>query len=510
MKKRLSLSIETLWAATVLIGVFAFANTHPLRPHDFWFHAAVGREIVSTGEIPEVDTFSYTAAGQPYDSYKSFWLMEVLLYTLYTWGGAVGVVFVHGLMITAAYVVTFVAGWRASRSVRAGALGALFAAALGINDWNVRPQAIAFVIGALFLWAIDALQYGGRRAWLLVFPLGMLVWVNSHGSFVMGLALLGAWFAANMVSVFRARFYETAQAPVARQQRPREVSSLYSSGLALTLASLACLLNPRGLGVLRYVGGMAANPVIQNMVPEWAAPGLDTLGGRLFYIGLSFALLLLLFSLRRSRVFQWLVFLGFAALGLQTMRGSVWFGLFLAPTVAFHLAGIGKNLVKRFPPHPDEKPAPPVLNGIILAFLLLLGFVSLPWFKESLPFPPPKAGLISYETPVRATQVLLENDWPGYVFHAMSFGSYLDWAAQPEYPVFVDSRIELYPVSVWQDYIEISAALAGWEDELAAYGVNTLMLSPFEQAGLVAAVRVSAHWQLVYEDTAALVFVRQP
>src|SRR5512145_2035902 len=188
-QKSLSIPIEALWVATVLIGIFAFVNTHPLRPHDFWFHIAVGREIVATGSIPETDTFSYTAAGQPYDSYKSFWLMEVLLYGLYAWGGAVSVVFAQSLMVTAAYVIIFLAGWRASGNLRAGALGALFAAALGINDWNVRPQAITFVIGALFLLAIGELQRGGRRAWLLVFPFGMILWVNSHGAFVLGFAL---------------------------------------------------------------------------------------------------------------------------------------------------------------------------------------------------------------------------------------------------------------------------------------------------------------------------------
>ncbi|MBN1261812.1 MAG: hypothetical protein JXB35_14135, partial [Anaerolineae bacterium] len=63
------LSIEHLWPLAVLVGIFVFVNTHPIRPHDFWWHAAVGREIVTTGQIPQIDTYSFTAPGAPYLSY---------------------------------------------------------------------------------------------------------------------------------------------------------------------------------------------------------------------------------------------------------------------------------------------------------------------------------------------------------------------------------------------------------------------------------------------------------
>jgi hypothetical protein len=89
----------------------------------------------------------------------------------------------------------------------------------------------------------------------------------------------------------------------------------------------------------------------------------------------------------------------------------------------------------------------------------------------------------------------------------MSFGSYLIWAAQPEYPVFVDGRIELYSIEVWRDYLDISNAQGDWELLLERSGVNTLMLSRTEQPRLVEAVEASDQWMLVHEDDAALVFL---
>ena len=126
-----------------------------------------------------------------------------------------------------------------------------------------------------------------------------------------------------------------------------------------------------------------------------------------------------------------------------------------------------------------------------------------------LPLPPDKAGLISRETPVEATRFLLQNDPPRQLFHDQAFGSYLIWAAQPQYPVFVDPRIDLYPAEVWLDYLHIAGAGCDWEGLLERYGVNTLMLNPQEQAALIAAASQSPDWQVVYQDAQAVILVRK-
>ena len=618
---RWPVSVSHLWPLTVLLGIFAFLNTHPIRPHDFWWHMAVGREILATGHIPSVDTFSFTAAGTPYPSYAAFWLPEVMLYDLYTLGGPALVVFVHSLTVTAAYGLTTALAWRISGSPRIAAVATLFAAALGINDWNVRPQAFTFFLAPLFLWAVHEIRWrrlkpaslglwpvvglrrpngGGQTGipsapvgggegeeggthpavddrrrwfsrslrWLAVFPLGMALWVNCHGSFPLGLLIVGLWVADEVWGVVRGGEGGRGSA--------RPLPRIAAAASALALAAAASLLNPRGPRAFSYLAGMSVHPVIQGMVPEWAPPTFSTLTGALFLTGLLATAALLAISPRRPEPLDLLLFLAFGALGLRTTRGAVWFGLALAPVWAAHVSAVFGTPLRSVPDYerpfvvsheapraegaraeakrsgvpraqnstplrsvPDDKRpfvvsheakrsgVPKAQNGTplrsvpdyergykrdfpatLLAVMLTAGaLVTLPWFKERLPFPPAKAGLISAETPVAATEFLLRERPPGPLFHAMPFGSYLVWAAQPEYPVFVDSRIELYPVEVWLDYLHISAAGCGWEERLARYGVRTLMLSPQEQPALVAAARASPHWHLVYEDTAAVIFV---
>lgn len=542
------LSIEHLWCLIVMVGIFIFLNTHPIRPHDFWWHIAVGREIVATGQIPTVDTFSFTMSGTPYPSYQAFWLMEVALYGVYSLGGPALIVFVHSLVIASTYAILLWLSRRISGSWRSAAFATLFAAALGLNDWNVRPQAVAFPISALFLLAIHAYRRKPQRRWLIVFPLGMMLWVNCHGTFPIGLLLIGLWLTDETWTILKARLLESKWPAL----RP-----LIAPAAALLASVVACLANPRGTGILTYVSGISANPVIQNLVPEWAAPSFGSLAGKLFLGGLLLTSAILALSPRRPTAFQLLSFLAFAVLGLKTSRGSIWFGIVMAPTLAEHLTQIGKAVKREsesarkrgneeakrreseearkrggeqatilhsplsilhspfsthqspLTTHQSPLATQNLLNAILAGLLLMGAGLSLPWFKELWPMPAMKAGLISAETPVAATDFLLQEHPPGPVFHNMAYGSYLIWAAQPEYPVFVDSRIELYSPEIWFDYLRISAGQGDWEERLQMYGIHTLMLSRQEQPGLVQAATESPNWKRVYEDTATLLLVRE-
>ncbi len=507
-QQTIALSIEHLWCLIVLGGILIFVNTHPLRPHDFWWHMAAGREVVRTGRILTVDTFSHTMRGTPYPSYTMFWLVQVAFYAIYSLGGPALIVFAHGLVITSAYALLLFLARRVSGNWRVAALSTLFAAALGLHDWNVRPQAVAFPIAALFLYALHAYRQHPRRGWLALFPLGMVIWANSHGTFPLGLLLIGTWPAEELWAWLAER-WQTGSRPSLRRLRVPL--------LTLAISALACLLNPRGVGIVGYVTGMTGNPLLRNFVPEWAAPTFDTLGGQLFYGGLLLSIAVLALSPRRPTPVQLLTFLAFAALGLQTRRGSVWFGLVAAPLLAEQIGKSAKRQGdsprvgsdtgapnKQKLQNPESK-LQNALNAVLAALVLIAVVITLPWFKPYLPLPALKAGLLSEETPVAATEFLLEAQPPGRLFNELAFGSYLIWEAQTDYPVFVDPRLELYPLELWMEYIQISAGAPGWEERLEGYGVRTLMVSPELQPGLVEAARASGRWEELYKDRVSVV-----
>jgi hypothetical protein len=494
-----SLRIEHLWALIVLVGIFVFVNTHPIRPYDFWWHITVGREIMTSGQIPTTDVYSYTAAGQPYPSYQMFWLMDIILYEVYKLGGPALIVFLQSLMVTSAYTILFIISLRVTKNWRIAAMGTLFAAALGLNDWNVRPQSITFLLASLILLAIYGYQRKPQWGWLAVFPACLLVWANSHGTFVIGLVLIAIWWGQELW---------TALLEHIRNKSPIISKTILIPGVVFVTSCLACLINPRGLGIISYVRTLTSNSAVQNLVTEWAPPSFTTLMGAIFFVGLIISGILLVVSPRRPSFYQVVAYLGFAILSLRTSRGIVWFGLVMAPIVAERLTVLVNHYKKAVVQSRDQGGSR-IINTVFIAVILLMGLITLPWFKSTLPLPTAKAGLISAETPLQATEVLLDQSPPRRLFNAMSFGSYLIWAAYPEYRVFADSRIELFPEKIWLDYFSISNADGNWEERLADYGVNTLMLSQTEQQPLIKAVVSSDNWDLIYSDQVATVYTRR-
>ncbi len=495
----INLPVRMLWAMAIITVVFTYVNMSQIAPNDFWWHMAVGRDILASGQIPTVDTYSYTMAGQPYLSYQMFWLMDVWLYGWYYLGGAELILFIQSLIITGTSLIILFLCWQNSQKWGVTSFCLFFTILLGIYSWNVRPQAISFLLGAIFLFAIHTYQQRKNLIWLAVFPLGMLVWVNSHGSFPIGLLLIGIWMGDNIWQFYAAR----------RRAEQISLKPLIVPAFVLFITTGVCILNPRGFGILSYLATMASNPAVQNTVPEWLPPSFTSPIGPIYFASILFCAVVLALSPRRPTSYQLATFVAFAGLGLWTTRGVVWFGLVMAPILAGHLSAFWAGRVRSQKP-PKSNAKLQFVNFGILCLLFSLALISLPWFRGSMPIRLDYRGLITHDTPVEAANFLVEQKPPGRIYNDMAFGSYLIWAAQPDYQVFADPRIELFSQDIWDDYQTISKAAPGWEEILGEYEVRTLILNPAAQGALVNKVERSERWRLIYQDKTAVVYTLIP
>lgn len=481
--------LEHLWAVTILVCIFAFVNSHPIRPYDFWLHIANGREIVAESAIPTTDIFSYTRTGIAFASASAYWLMQIIMYSLYTAGGGELIIFCQSMAITAAYAILLYIGLKISRHWRAAALGILFSALFGYGNWNVRPQTIAYLLAAFILLGIYKYKIQNKKQWLIIFPFAMTIWVNSHPSFPIGLIIIGCWFIEQVFDAFKSGNLKNAGIPL----------------LATLGAFGACFISPYGIDVSAYIYTLLRDSEISKYIVEWGAPNFETLYGAIFLSGLLLVTILMGFSIKKISVMEALLFLIFGYLGLKYMRGAVWFGIVTAPTLSKIISNIIPETRTAYNKTAD------MINRVFLTLLLLIVVLSFPFLKSYLPFSPEKSSVFSKETPISATQYILDNHLPANIFHSFGFGSYLMWAAHPQYPVFIDARFDsdLYPLSFWDEYLSISAAESDWEQKLIKYNINTLLLAPDEDLQLLEAVQNSLNWKMVYQDESALVFTRR-
>ena len=68
------------------------------------------------------------------------------------------------------------------------------------NTFNLRPQMLGYLFLILTLIILERFRQGKRGAiWLL--PLLMLVWMNTHGSWIIGLGTIGVYLASGLVNI---------------------------------------------------------------------------------------------------------------------------------------------------------------------------------------------------------------------------------------------------------------------------------------------------------------------
>lgn len=490
--------IEKLWLLFALTMIGVFIALVPTGPYDFWWHLKAGQIITEQG-IPTTNLFAWTLpSDHPY--VYATWLGEWLFYQLYLIGGLAAPVLARNVLGLAGFTLVAIEARRRSGSWRLAALVVLLAAAMTTNNLTTRTQNWSWVPFGLYTLVLGAYTAGQLHArglsWL---PILMAFWVNVHGAFVLGIVLIGLVAGGETLRYWLGH-------PGALTWR--QLRALYLAGVATLLATF---LNPIGPGIFEYVIKLLTDPPIQGLVNEWQPPTSRGLAGFCFF---SSALLFLgAFALgRRPSLTDLLLVCAFLWLAWGGQRHVVWYGMLSMPILAQSLA----------PRTPTRRAVRRMVVPSTLSALLLIGVLVVmqpPWkaklglsgtYKALFVDLPGAPELYSSDTPVAATEYLRANPISGRLFNDMGYGSYLDWALYPTTQVFVDPRVELYPLQLWQDYISICEARDHQRLLLEVYQIERVLLDRQRQPYLSAALAAdSAHWEREYADQRAEIYRRK-
>jgi hypothetical protein len=493
--------IEHLWVIMALTLIGVIIALAPTTPHDFWWHLKVGQIVAERG-IPSTNLFAWTLPADAPFIYAT-WLGEWLFYALYQLGGLPATVLARNLLGLAGFTLVAVEARRRSGSWRLAGLAALLAAAMTINNLPARTQNWSWVPFSLYLLILGAYSDGRvhRRA-LLALPPIMVFWVNVHGAFVLGLALVAIVAAG-----------ETLRRLL---KQPRalgwdRLGALYLAGVG---TAAAALLNPIGSGIFGYVTKLTSSESIQTLVIEWQPPTTHSLAGVFFFASILALLAAFALGRRRPTITDLLLVGAFLWLAWGGQRHVVWYGMVAMPLLAQSLAAPRSPLARA--PGPKGTPPRLVLPSTLLALALLaLIVVVQPPFKPRLGLPQPYKDLFadvpggpelfSADTPVGAAAYLRAHPG-GRLFNEMGYGSYLNWALYPDMQVFADPRVELYDLTLWQDYLAIGEARDYNALLIGKYGVTRVLLDRRIQPRLAAALAVDSGWEREYTDGRAEIY----
>jgi hypothetical protein len=477
-----------LWAGITILIPGLLVSLASMSTVDLAYGIRAGGQILDGAGIPRVDTYTFTAAGLPWIDQQ--WLAQAIFAAIYRLGGWPALATLWAVIVVAIEALL----WRAARTLGAGVrvTGAtlLIGFVVAAQGSSLRSQVLGLVCLAGLLALVADREDHRRRLWLAI-PL-FAIWANVHGSFPVGLALLGLVTLEDL----------------AGRDHPRQAAATW------VLAAVATLANPYGLDVWRYVATIGSDPTIARFVIEWRHTSVLDPAGAAFYGSVVAVVVIVLVRVRQRErpprtALAWLA--GLAFLGAWAVRAVAWWGVGAAPIAAELLSRI--RLPRRVPATVSTAPdRPGIARGpiIFVATLVILLVALQPIWHPS----PSGEGLGSRlgDAPPGITLALssvVASQPAARVFNAQGWGSWLELTI-PGARIFADSRIELIPAAAWIDYLKVSAGDPRWQEILDTWQVSVIVASATDQAALVTLVSSNSRWHTVYRDSDGLISVRTP
>ena len=470
------MSLRRLWLFLAIALPVLAALLASLSSVDLVSNLRAGEEILRSGAVTRVDTWTFTGEGLPW--FDQQWGAQVVLEVAYRMGGWTGLAMFRAALVGMIFGCVVLIGLRRGLSARSASLLTIVVFAIAAPALALRPQLLGMALFAITLVLVS--DRSRHRAWLWAIPPIVAVWANVHGSFFLAPLVLGlAWL----------------------EDLAEHVPGWHSTLVVALVSVIAACLTPYGPAVWVYAAGLATNPEVTRRITEWQPTTIRDGTGVLFFLSAAAVVALIA---RRGRPVPWptLAWLGaFFAIGLYAQRGLAWWPLAAALPVAALLPTTNDA------PEPATPPAMRRLNAVVVGVLLLAGVLLLPAWRPTDPATGVPAAVLT-DAPLGLTAALRSVVQPGdHVFNPQPWGSWFEFAV-PNAKVALDSRIEFFPPKVWDDYEGVVAGHEGWEDQLASWDVTAIVVD--DSTGGFAGRLDAAGWERSYVDADGAIFRRVP
>ena len=410
------------------------------------------------------------------------WLGDVLLGAVARYGGLLGLDALLIVLASFVMLALYAYGTLRSGNSKAGFVTSGLLCSLAFASFNLRPQMLGYLFLVLVLIALERFRQGhGRALWFL--PLLFLVWINTHGSWVVGLGVIFVFWASGLLEFHLGGI-------AARRWSPAE-------RIRLELVFLFCLaavpLTPYGTRLAAYPFTVAtALPLNVGNVLEWRPMPFDEAGGKLF-LAIVLVFFVAQMALRPGwRLAEVVLFFGGVTMACLHVRFLLLFVPFFTPLFA--------TLLARWLPAYDPKKDRYVLNAVLMAAVVVA-------MAKHFPTRTDIKSIVARTFPARAVEYLHQHPVPGPMYNNYGYGGYLIWTL-PDSKVFIDGRGDLYEDGgVFSEYLEVANLKPAAFTVLRTHGIQSCLLDRKEPLATVLSARPD--WEQRYSDDVSVLFMRR-
>ena len=505
---------DLIFVVLLALLVFTPLSVRLLGDAGIGWHIRTGQQILATHAIPRVDSFSSTMNGKPWFAWE--WLYDLAVGELERVAGLNGVVWFTAVVIAAVFSGTFRLLIGRGTGVLIGLALVLLAASASMIHFLARPHVVSWLFTVVWFWILDSSErenWNRRGLWLL--PLLMVVWVNVHGGFLVGFALLGIYWVSAVWTWFSLgddKFNDFLR-KMRTRRRIRDLT------LVSLLAAAATFVNPYEWGLHVHIYRYLSNRFLMDHIQEFQSPNFHGAAERCFAAAVLIALVALAARVRELRLSEGLVILLAVYSGLYASRNIPVSSLLLVLVTGPLLAGVvdelgagpfgfaqGRAKVSTF--FGRMTAIESSLTGHLWAILAVVatGLIVVAGGAKLGSRSLVEAHFDGKKFPVAAVDSLEKDGGGEPVLSADSWGGYLIYRLYPKTLVAVDDRHDFYGEEFFKSYLKMVRLQPGWEDFLREHRIRRVLLP--RDAPLANMLAETVGWKTTYRDQVAVLLER--
>jgi hypothetical protein len=528
-KKKLTIAVV---ASILLMVVFLlFQNSYKYLDPDLGWHLKVGEDIIKEFDAPRVNNYNFTLLGKPWIDHE--WLMEVLMFSVFEYFSYFSL---HLLFVVVAILAFFFAvlpifkkyGWIKGFFISLPFL--LFGIYSSLPHFGLRPQEFALMFTALLLFVIYNFETRGNfNSLIFLLPL-FLIWANLHGSFLLGLGLLLAWYLMKII-LSKKLFLNLCKKLNCSFGRLLSKKEKIIFPLLIFSSFLVTLINPYGLDLYASLGEYSNTFYLSNIaewLPQFTFP-FNYPQILFLAISLTMVFLFIIEPLKdRGKINIWQLFL-FLFLFILAFKSKRHFPLLVIVSLPL-LAEITFYYFKQIKNIKFYKIVFIINSALIIVLSILLAvlfYLNTNWHKD------PFQHFCGFY-PCQAVEFLQKNpDLNNLnVYNLYGWGGYLIWT-NPDRLLFIDGRMPHYPYegrSILQEYADFDRSDKELvEDKILKHDISLFLLKKTKEHNksfkwweklflglrdekistnnnLQNYLNESLLWENIYEDKTAIIF----
>jgi hypothetical protein len=515
-----------------LLGLLAFTtlSVRLLGDAGIGWHIRTGQLILATHTIPRVDPFSSISSsvteGQPWYAWE--WLYDAAAGWLDRAAGLNGVVLFTALIIAGLFAWTFRLLLHRGTNMLVALILLLLAASAAMIHFQARPHVVSWLFTLVWFWILesqerrcsgshsDFSEYRATksRSWpLWVLPLLMVVWVNVHGGFLMGFALLAIYWVGAVWQWFSLKGDRLDDV----LQKIRAGGRIRALALAGVLSAAATLVNPYGFKLHVHIYRYLSNRFLMDHIDEFQSPNFHYVAQKCFAGLLLLTLVSLAAKKDKASASQGLVVLFAVYAGLYASRNIPVSSLLLILVIGPWLSDGMENLAGKVSIRWRRPASTSFLRRMETIELSLRGHL---WPIAAIALtcwiaahggklgarPLMDAHFDAKRFPVQAVDYLEKQGVQGPLVSPDYWGGYLIYRLYPRVRMVVDDRHDFYGEEFLKSYLKMMHVEPGWGDFLQQHQVRSVAVP--KGSALANVLAETTGWQPIYGDDVTIVFVR--